>query len=852
MKLLLLTVLNPDGTRWTRHLTPGAFMVGSSKEAAIQIPDPTLSERHLQLDLDEHGLDLEPLGPNVEVHGVPQSGKTRHGYPALIGVGGLHLKLEAVSQESVAETVAIPLPEQTMVLNWGEHGGEFLQPRAVLQGGYDLLQEIARGGMGRIYLGSDPALKRQVAVKVSSVSRHGADLRFEREAEVLAQLAHPNIVPIHSMGVDSEGRPFYAMKLVKGRTLQEILVGLRKREPGLEREYPLFALLDLFRKVCDAMAFAHSRRILHRDLKPDNIMVGEYGEVLVMDWGLAKHLEGMDPGQLGAGRAGSGQFPEQTMEGEVMGTPLYMSPEQAAGRVSELDERSDIYALGAILYAILTLEPPIEGRTTEEVLSRVRIGQIRPMRGNPGFSRRIRVLQSKGLGRGIPEALKAVTLKAMALEPGSRYRSVSELTSELEAYRNGFATEAEAAGALKRMRLWMGRNRILAGSVSVLLTVVSVFSIRVVSEGRKASLALQELRASAPVFASRAQDALEGGDFDEAEKLARNAVRLRGDTAEYHLLLGNALQVAEKWGEAVAEYSRASDLGSVRGSYWAGLTLQLLQKTDKDTARDELISILRENGRPMEAVGYSRRLGQEFWQRRGEKLKNLAENAAEAERLKRQDLSVVADLVQHLEVKLLPIPGTQVLMSKTEFTVAEWKLYLKAEGFLPWVQPAANFAQTDDHPVVKVSWEEATNCCRWLSQVTGDEWRLPTNAEWDAAAGATKYPWGDYYPPHWDDGNYRVLESGQADPEYIGLDGIKGTAPVGSFKPNALGFYDLGGNALEWVCDGPITEENMHFLRGGSWFCFPMYLKSSELSLLKRGDGAHFYDRGFRVVRKVR
>ncbi|NBV87062.1 MAG: serine/threonine protein kinase, partial [Verrucomicrobia bacterium] len=181
--------------------------------------------------------------------------------------------------------------------------------KAPLKGEYTLVKEIARGGMGQIYFGEDPQLEREVAVKVSSISEEGEDPRFTKEAEVLAQLAHPNVVPIYNIGVDGERRPFYAMKLVKGRTLQAVLNAIRDGDAAAVKEYPLATLLTIFRKVCDAMAFAHSKRILHRDLKPENIMVGEYGEVLVMDWGLAKVLGGQDVdsrnASSGSNRAGN-------------------------------------------------------------------------------------------------------------------------------------------------------------------------------------------------------------------------------------------------------------------------------------------------------------------------------------------------------------------------------------------------------------------------------------------------------------------------------------------------------------------------------------------------------------------
>jgi formylglycine-generating enzyme required for sulfatase activity len=174
-------------------------------------------------------------------------------------------------------------------------------------------------------------------------------------------------------------------------------------------------------------------------------------------------------------------------------------------------------------------------------------------------------------------------------------------------------------------------------------------------------------------------------------------------------------------------------------------------------------------------------------------------------------------LVKRLEAKMLPVPGTETLMSKTELTVGEWKLYRRAEGLPEWQQPAKDWEQTDEHPVVMISWNQAKEFCDWLSAKTGKQWRLPMNVEWEAAVGQTAYPWGEYFPPNWDDGNYVFLEDRKEDPQRVGVDGIKGTAPVGSFKPNALGFYDLGGNVAEWMWDGLDEKTGHRVCRGGSW-----------------------------------
>jgi hypothetical protein len=203
------------------------------------------------------------------------------------------------------------------------------------------------------------------------------------------------------------------------------------------------------------------------------------------------------------------------------------------------------------------------------------------------------------------------------------------------------------------------------------------------------------------------------------------------------------------------------------------------------------------------------------------------------------------ELVRRLEAKLLPVPGAGVLMCKTELTVGEWKLYLRSVGFPEWQQPDQEWEQTDEHPVVKVTWEDVTRFAAWLSAKTGREWRLPTVSEWEMAVGKVKYPWGDYFPPNWDDGNFCFLENGKDDPLKVGVDRIKGTAPVASFKPNPGGFYDLGGNALEWMVD--YDKGKMQFaLRGCGW------RDGQRLAAVAENVGAKSHasnNIGFRLVR---
>ncbi|MFM2090245.1 MAG: Serine/threonine-protein kinase PknB [Planctomycetota bacterium] len=326
-------------------------------------------------------------------------------------------------------------------------------------GRYAIQGEIARGGIGVVVRAADRDLGREVAIKVMGGDPRSmrARLRFVEEAQVTGQLEHPNIVPVHDLGFAPDGRPYFTMQLLKGRTLAEVLA-LR----GQER-WPLPRLVGVLRSICNGVAYAHSRGVVHRDLKPANIFLGDFGEVWLCDFGLAKVGAGRQwrrAGDAGARPKGlRSASPHLTQQGAIEGTPAYMAPEQAVGDVAAIDERTDIYALGAILYEILAGVPPAEGRDLDEVLSRVRAGRIIP----PAV---------RSPGREPPLELSAVAMKALATDPDRRYQRAGDLSLDLEAWLEGRAVSAKEDSFWEALVKFVRRNKAVSAATAIAFAVV--------------------------------------------------------------------------------------------------------------------------------------------------------------------------------------------------------------------------------------------------------------------------------------------------------------------------------------------------------------------------------------------
>ena len=350
-------------------------------------------------------------------------------------------------------------------------------------GRYTLRKEQGRGGIGKVFAAFDEHVGRDIAIKELLLEPSGGTpgtpgrktaevaARLLREARITGQLEHPSIVPVYEIGRRADGTLYYTMKMVKGKTLYEVI-----REAGSFEDR--LKLLPHFQDLGNAIAYAHHRGVIHRDIKPQNVMIGEFGETVVLDWGLAK--------PKGATGAGDARFQKEmqvlkeaaagkSVDGEAIGTPEYMPPEQAWGDLERIDEGSDIYSLGALLYEILTGRPPFEGSSPFEVIGKVQqYGE-----GKQGLTP-VRSLEEK-----VPPELSAITEKALAPRPEQRYPSVKALIEEVDAYLQGKRVGAYQYSVWEIGKLFVRRHRALSGAIAAVLASILVAAVLV-------SLAYQE------------------------------------------------------------------------------------------------------------------------------------------------------------------------------------------------------------------------------------------------------------------------------------------------------------------------------------------------------------------------
>jgi len=403
-------------------------------------------------------------------------------------------------------------------------------------GRYRVISEHGRGGVGRVLRASDGELGRHVALKELIHRTPSAEARFVREAIITARLEHPNIVPVHEAGRWPDGTPYYSMKLVSGRPLKQLIEEAAAPPARL-------ALVERVVAVADAIAYAHDRGVIHRDLKPSNVIVGDYGETIVIDWGLARYVADAEDDQAaaGVGAEGAPVAADLTRPGAVLGTPDYMAPEQALG--GEVSERTDVYALGAILRDVL------EGRAAGHAASDA------PPRDAPGGPTAAGAIEPRprDASRRMPRPLRSIAKRAMAVSPWDRYASARELGDDLRRFLAGERVEAHGYSQGERVGRWLGSHRKLVHAAAALL--VALLAASALSAAREQRLRDEAERARQVADQSRiAADGARAAAESERDRADRQTIALLEQQGRAELSAGHPFRAAPILAEA---YRRA-------------------------------------------------------------------------------------------------------------------------------------------------------------------------------------------------------------------------------------------------------------------------------------------------------
>ena len=670
---------------------------------------------------------------------------------------------------------------------------------------YELRDELARGGVGVIHLAHDRELMRTLVVKTLIEGSNVSDYvlkKFVEEAQVTAQLEHPNIVPVHDFGYFSGGEVFFTMKLVQGRTLKDIIKRLKAGDAETTEAYSRTRLLTVFQQVCMAIGFAHSRGVVHRDIKPSNVMIGDYGETLVLDWGVAKVLGREEEAPEDRVSTSRSQSEDATMMGLVTGTPAYMPPEQAAGKVDRVDERSDIYALGAMLYEILTYRPPFRGRTFKDTLKAV-ITQapVPPAQRAPEHH--------------IPARLEEICLRCLRKRPRERYQTVREILDALERYLAG-VEDLDRRARLSEEKLTEGIARVEAFQAARAEADEAREALREVEWRVESHAPLEEKR---PLWARQAAvveaDLRMHQQFSAAAQTLMAAVGFDPDNDAAHN------ELARLYWIKLREAEREGDDGAA--IYYRGLVEAHNRGMLDDQLRGEGRLIVRSEP-PGATVTASRYLEVDLQQTTlmdddlGQTpLNNIP--LAEGDWLLTLSLHGYRDVVQPVRIErgelvdvavrcltddeigphFLYVPGGPFVMggdpactsarhrhkvtvgdlfvARYPVTCGEYIAFIQAldahdpamaQARVPRLKATAGHLWSrgpdgrfrmppvdteglrwEPHwPVIGISFDDAVTYCAWYTRAAGLAVRLPTEAEWEKAARGTDgrfYPWGSRF-----------------------------------------------------------------------------------------------------------
>lgn len=475
-----------------------------------------------------------------------------HATLGAVADGAVRDAIKQVDDAAVQATISSLPPAAGYVLT------ETITEPGTKKSRYTLTRLHAEGGLGQVWVAHDDQLQREVAFKQLRARQSAnpeAWRRFLKEAQVTGQLGHPNIVPVYELGRDDQDQPFYTMRLVEGQTLKDAIAESHQdRHAGQADPLAQRRLLDAFISICNAISYAHSRGVLHRDLKPQNVILGGFGEVIVLDWGLAK-LGDKEDEQAGTVNVSASAHVQATAAGEIMGTPAYMAPEQAGGRVEQIDVRTDVYGLGAILFEILTGHPPHQpaaGETTQKFLQRIATEE------SPG---------PKSVDSTIPRAVDAICAKATARLSEDRYPDAKTLLQDIQHWLADEPVGCCRDSVTERFGRWMRKHRTWARAAAaalVIVTAVSVFATVLVNSARKEQARLREDTNGQRVRAEREANFAR----EESRRAFRNWYGAQMNLAQRDWEASDARNLLTRLNETAPDNTGKEDLRGFEWYYW--------------------------------------------------------------------------------------------------------------------------------------------------------------------------------------------------------------------------------------------------------------------------------------------
>lgn len=733
---------------------------------------------------------------------------------------------------------------------------------------YSLGKELAKGGVGVINQAFEKRLRRHLVVKrlidQEQASRYVLE-KFIEEAQITAQLEHPNIVPVHDMGTTSDGEVYFSMKYVGGESLKDVIKKLRKGDAATLDAFPRIRMLNLFQSVCMALAFAHDRGVIHRDIKPANIMIGDYGETIVLDWGVAKVLtRGSNEDETEPNvTTNRGQSQEETQMGLVTGTPAYMAPEQAAGRIDRLDQRTDIFALGILLYEILVFQSPFRKPNQRDTLRAVIVDAAPPFDSWQGAP-------------PVPMKLAEICLKCIKKRPRERYQRVEDIVQDLLAYLEGVEdvdrrrrmSQSHFKAGLDAVRLFEDINQKVQAIQSDLREATWNTPTFAPLEQRRKLWSLDARRAALEVQAQKAF-AESVGRLSEAVSLDQDNTDAAEELARLYWL---KLKECESEGDMVsAIFYRDAVTRFDRGLFTERLKGEgtLIVQSNPIEASVFVAQVMEVDLRatPLPPVDIGRTPILHYSLREGNWLVTVSKpgyaDLRYPIRIRRGETSEIdCTLLESQEVgeHYLHIPSgpcivggdpvcpsalvptmVQVdnfMMARYPVTCAEYLAFLQAQdqidpqatqrrvprlsakgGFL-WQRNAERaftlpkvdnrgFSWAPHFPVVGISFMDAIAFCEWYGKAMKLSVRLPTEYEWEKAARGTDerhYPWGDQFD---------ALFCKTADSR-IGAPALEN---VGSFAYDCspYGVYDMAGLVSEYCGTDFSANDSRKVVRGGNY-----------------------------------